>query len=335
MVIAALLLLGWAQVMWAQAALANCGAHSLWDSVPEADRARMMAQAASQPYARGLHWVARKDTQTIHVIGTMHFNDPRFDALMAQLTPVIEAADLVLFETRSDALAAYEQALVRDPWSVLLDEPPGLMERLPEPVRHRLDAAQGSLLVPPAMINQMQPWFAFATMSVPACILRADDPKNGLDQRLFDLTERLQVPAGSLEEATTFQTLFSSLSWDDQADLLGFAIAGLSDSAASMVATAQSYFDESIGSIAYLAVWQAEHRAGLPRQQAERSWQVFSDLLLVRRNMAWIEKILARTERRIVVAVGGLHLPGEEGVLSLLAANGYTLERAPAWPIKN
>jgi hypothetical protein len=48
------------------------------------------------------------------------------------------------------------------------------------------------------------------------------------------------------------------------------------------------------------------------------------------RNRAWIKVILPAAEgRRILVAAGAAHLSGEAGLLPLLAAEGFTLERLP------
>ena len=70
-------------------------------------------------------------------------------------------------------------------------------------------------------------------------------------------------------------------------------------------------------------------RGGLDADRALTGWAVFDEVLLKRRNHAWMPRILSREEEQLVVAVGALHLSGEEGVLNLLAQAGYALTRAP------
>ena len=49
--------------------------------------------------------------------------------------------------------------------------------------------------------------------------------------------------------------------------------------------------------------------------------------LIYGRNAAWVEKIPAMIkENSVLFVVGAAHLPGEQGVLELLRARGYTVE---------
>ena len=51
---------------------------------------------------------------------------------------------------------------------------------------------------------------------------------------------------------------------------------------------------------------------------------------MTERNRAWIP-VLEETARKgtVFAAFGALHLSGETGVLALLQANGWTIERLP------
>jgi uncharacterized protein YbaP (TraB family) len=57
----------------------------------------------------------------------------------------------------------------------------------------------------------------------------------------------------------------------------------------------------------------------------------FTELLLFRRNRNWVEKLKTLLPaQQLLIAVGAGHLPGDEGVISLLRKAGYTLT-----PIEN
>lgn len=57
----------------------------------------------------------------------------------------------------------------------------------------------------------------------------------------------------------------------------------------------------------------------------------FTDLLLYNRNRNWVKKLKnLMAEKPLVVAVGAGHLPGDQGVISLLRKAGYTVE-----PVEN
>lgn len=55
--------------------------------------------------------------------------------------------------------------------------------------------------------------------------------------------------------------------------------------------------------------------------------ELFNRIMLAERNVAWIPGLRAALDRgRAVVAVGAAHLPGKQGILSLLTQQGYRVE---------
>jgi uncharacterized protein YbaP (TraB family) len=62
----------------------------------------------------------------------------------------------------------------------------------------------------------------------------------------------------------------------------------------------------------------------------ETEFAAMEDSLMIRRNRAWIP-VLTRAAAKgpVLAAFGALHLSGAEGVLALLQAEGWTLERLP------
>jgi uncharacterized protein len=76
---------------------------------------------------------------------------------------------------------------------------------------------------------------------------------------------------------------------------------------------------------AYLS--QQLDKLGEISQKDDMGIENFMDLLVWRRNQAWVKKlngILA--DKSVVVAVGAGHLPGDKGLISLLRKAGYTVE---------
>jgi uncharacterized protein len=68
-------------------------------------------------------------------------------------------------------------------------------------------------------------------------------------------------------------------------------------------------------------------KLGALSQKDDMGIENFMELLVWRRNQAWVKKlngILA--EKTVVVAVGAGHLPGEKGLISLLRKAGYTVD---------
>ena len=67
---------------------------------------------------------------------------------------------------------------------------------------------------------------------------------------------------------------------------------------------------------------------GMDPAQAARDIALMESALITDRNRAWIPVILAAAEKGpVVAAFGALHLAGDQGVLNLLAQEGFTLDR--------
>jgi uncharacterized protein YbaP (TraB family) len=61
--------------------------------------------------------------------------------------------------------------------------------------------------------------------------------------------------------------------------------------------------------------------------QGAADFEMLEEEILVGRNRAWIPVIEEATQAnpRVVLAAGAAHLPGEDGLLSLLAERGWTI----------
>jgi hypothetical protein len=68
--------------LWAAAAPASeCAGTNLFHTMPPDQRAEIDAAVAGVPYHQGLLWRASKDGQTMILVGTYHFDDPRHDEI--------------------------------------------------------------------------------------------------------------------------------------------------------------------------------------------------------------------------------------------------------------
>ena len=67
---------------------AACTGTDLRTTMTPQERAGLEARITAMPFAEGNHWIARRGSRTVHVIGTLHVNDPR----MAQITADLAAA---------------------------------------------------------------------------------------------------------------------------------------------------------------------------------------------------------------------------------------------------
>ncbi|MEO1000960.1 MAG: TraB/GumN family protein, partial [Pseudomonadota bacterium] len=82
--------------------------------------------------------------------------------------------------------------------------------------------------------------------------------------------------------------------------------------------------DERIAEIWEYSKYEAERDGA----EADEIFDAFERTLLVERNRDWMPRILKETARGgAFIAVGALHLPYDDGILALLAAEGYEVTR--------
>ena len=306
-----------------------CTGEDLRASLSPRDVQALEGAAEAAPYARGNHWIATRGDRVVHVIGTMHLDDPRWPGVMDVLSPVVAGADLLLVEMTLEEQAAMQDALRRDPARAFITEGPTLPEMLSDGDWTRLSAAMAERGVPGVIASRMQPWLQALTLGLPACALRNPAlAEAGLDKRLIDVAAGAGVPVAGLETCDDLHALLTAGSMVEQLDLLMASLPMADRSDDQFATTAAIYFEENAGLAWEFARLQAMRGLDLPAERIEAVLADFEDRLLVQRNRAWMDTILTAPGDRIAVAVGALHLMGENGVLNLLDAAGYRLERA-------
>lgn len=293
------------------------------------DRAAIDSQVAATPFAEGNHWIARRGSRTLHVIGTMHINDPRLDAVTAALEPLIAKADLLLLEGTKREEAEMMAAIGSDPSLTLITEGPSLIDRLPPAEWNDLAAKARANGVAPWMAAKMRPWFLAVSMAVPPCLRTSPERTRGLDKRLEQAADEAGTETRALESPMTLFEVFNSEPLEEQVRQLRAYLTLLGGEQDAIFTMIESYFNEQ--ALTYFTIYERDflQSDALPPEETRRIWQESMEAMLDNRNRAWIPVIEAAEGDLIVVAAGALHLPGETGVLNLLQQQGYSLERAP------
>lgn len=316
-------------VLWTLPAFAQCRGENLLQSMPAADRAKLDALIAKHPYPTGNLWRAVKGDSTIHLMGTFHLSDPRFESYLKPLWPVVESADLILLEADRKAMEQLKTATLNDPTLLFIGDGPTLIDRLPPEEWDRVNTQMSARGIPGFLASKMQPWYVAMMLSIPPCAMAGIAAQNGVDQRIMARAAAENIPTRALE---AYDVVFSALGGDDAEDELDMVRLGLAgaDEGDAMIATLTA---------AYLA---GNHRAiwELSRSQAMEvqattdldGAKMFAEMevkLLTERNINWMPVIMAAADEtdNILVAVGAAHLSGTDGVLYLLEQAGYALTR--------
>lgn len=314
-------------------ASAACTGASYLDRMTASQQMRLTAAVADMPYAEGLIWTATKDSAAITVVGTMHIYDPRLEDLRTKLAGVISVADLVMLEATPEEEAKLQNLITTDPGRLFIVDGPTLPELVDEETWQLIASAASERGIPSFMAAKMQPWYLSLTLAVPSCAMSdMMEGVRGLDHMIMQDAKAAGVPMQAVEPYTTLFDLFEDDSFDEQIDMLRVNMLAPELQEQMFVAMLDRYFAEDIGRLWEMSRIAMSDVPDLDPDEANAMFDEMEDALLNTRNRNWIPVITEASASYddIVVAVGAGHLIGNQGVLSLLENEGWTITRGTA-----
>ncbi len=309
-------------------ARADCTGTDVIDTLPPADRAALAQRAGAVPYPQGLLWQATRDDTRITLFGTYHLQHARTGAHLEALKPLIEQADLVYLEVSNDDQKQLQREMALDPSIMFITQGPTLPDLLGENDWQRLSSELSQRAIPGFMAAKFKPFWAAMMLGIGPCEAhKALAGKNGIDKQIGDYAASLGNPSRSLEDFRTLLTLFDAYPQEDQLDMirLFFAWSGNPDDMAYTLR--QRYLSQDIS-----LIWEFSRLISLEfgGKNAARDFDLLEQQLLIGRNQGWIKVLMGTAPgKTLMVAVGAAHLPGDFGVLNLLAQEGFTITRLP------
>lgn len=306
---------------------AACVGQNMFDALPAETRAELAERLKTIPFAEGNFWMARRDGQVITLVGTYHLDDPRHAETMEWLTPKIARADLVLVEAGRQEQKALADRIAADP-GILVSDGPTLPELLPQADWQALSRALRDRGIPPMMGARFRPWYIAALLAVPPCLGKEGATELGLDGAIIATAARKKVPVKALEPYDTVLGFFDSFSGGEEVAMIQSALATEARSTDYNYTMAEAYFTGQSALIWQMTRDQTTATPGADPKDLAEGFDKIERRMIIDRNHAWIpviEKAAAKGE--IIAAFGALHLPGQEGVLNLLAQQGWQIIR--------
>lgn len=176
--------------------------------------------------------------------------------------------------------------------------------------------------VPASSMQGFQPWYLALMIAAVEYAGLGARPDKGVDNHFEARAERDQKPGVGLETVDFQISLFSRLSDAQQKELLEQTLAE--------VKTMASDFEK------LLAAWKEGDLPALQEmlfREAER-YPDLMDLFLFDRNQAWLGRLegFLKKGEHVMVLVGAGHLAGKQGLVELLKARGYDVQRVHGAP---
>ncbi len=268
--------------------------------------------AAQERFDSGLLWrIERAGSTPSYLFGTMHSDDPGVVDLPAPVRQAFDQADAVTLEVTLDpeSLLALTQALMMNDGRTL-DAVLGSVL-----FEHAVEAMAG-YGIPDSMVARMKPWAVAVTLMTPPT-------QNGmvLDHVLYRKALADGKPVDGLETVAEQVGLFDSLTIEEQIDLLRDTLEHLDDIERMLADLHQAWLQRDLARL-------VDINAAALRDSDPQLATLFNQRIILDRNRRMAERLDSRLhEGGRFIAVGALHLPGEQGLLELLEQRGYRLTR--------
>ncbi len=275
-----------------------------------------LAAAAPVPNGQGLLWRIEADGRSpSFLLGTMHSTDPSVLALPGPVAQAFASARSLTVELVIDEAVRAEIGR-----GMLLSDGRKL-DHILGPERFKKVAGIALLYGwPAAVVKLMKPWAAMTVFGMPPQELaRQASGILPLDQMLQQDAETRGLPVFQLESAAEQFAIFDKMPEADQITFLDTVVAQHGLVERWFEELRQLYLARDTGGM--LGVMRSQAAGDDPALLA-----AFEDRLVNRRNRLMAERMALRLqEGGAFVAVGALHLPGEQGLVRLLQQAGYRL----------
>ena len=267
----------------------------------------LVAQTGSAADKGRLWRVESAQHQVSYLFGTMHSDDPRVTELPALVNAAFTGATSVTLEMELD-----EPSMQAMAGKMFLPESESLASILGDELYRQVVSALADYGMPAVLASRMKPWVVLMTLSVPP-------PKTGefLDLLLYQRALQAGKTVHGLESAEEQIAVFEQMRGDDQLSMLRETLRLLPEYPALFERLIKTYLN---GDLQGLMAMSEETYTQIPPEVNARVMQ----RLLVERNDRMVERMQPQLhEGGAFVAVGALHLPGDNGIIQQLRGLGY------------
>lgn len=268
-----------------------------------------IAWAGGEPVdpPRGLLFAFERNAgPTSYLFGTIHSDDPRVLDLPPPVAEAFGAARTLVLEITPDPATLLDAAA-----RTLL--PPGdeLDTVLEQDLYREVVAAAARRNLPAAFVVRLKPWAVATLLSLPAM-----DQARVLDLTLHAAALKRQLPVSGLESPVEQLAAFDALSQAQQVEMLQHALRNEAELPNQYRELIEAYLARDLATLVRLAEEAMGPGSGN---------DAFGKALIGDRNQRMAERIerLAGEGGGLFVAVGALHLPGEEGLVQSLRRRGF------------
>ena len=290
----------------------SLSAADLKDKLTNAD-CRVIEETTSESnsvakFSNAVLWkVTKAGKSSSYVFGTIHVSDPRITNLPEPVKSALNNSDTFVME----ALPTPEEALALSQMMFYADGTT-LKDYLDDELFQRIAKVLSSFQLPIEAAAVLKPWAAFLIMNYPA------DNMMPLDLKLLEIATSQGARTMGLETLSEQGAIFSGMTLDKQLRLLLDTVCNYDLVNQGIEEMKEFYLQRDLNGLLNAS---AQHPYA-----DEPVYKELNKKLLTDRNKIMIDRMQSvLQEGGAFIAIGALHLPGNDGVIAGLSQQGYKI----------
>ncbi len=313
----------------AKSAEEACRGSNLLVEMEKSDPARYRTiQAESEKVAngKGTFWkIEKPGVAPSWLLGTMHVTDPGVLKMPTGAPYALSKSKVVIIESDEilDEKKAAAAMLARPELTMMMNGK-SIQDYLSPEDKAKLEAGLKERGIPLAAVSRMQPWMLSSFLAMPACELnRKAKGAAFLDKKIADDAMKAGIPVKGLETMQEQLSAMASISTEFHIKSL-IEMISLGAKMDDVTATMRDlYISGEIG------LTMPMLKSLSPDGSDGEGYAEFEERIVRQRNHTMAERALPMLNGGgAFMAVGALHLVGDEGLVSLLRTQGFTVTRA-------
>ncbi len=260
-------------------------------------------------------WVVKGPHATVYLFGSVHllnkdraWRTPQFDAALAS------SQALWLEVTGTDDPKAVQPIIME----LGIDAAHPLSTKLSQEQLAKLDTEAKSFNMNEAMMEPMRPWFASLTLGLAPLIQAGVDPNSGVESILTAEFNKNKRPVQGFETIAQQFHFFADLPAKTELDYLNLSIDDF--------AKGPELFKQLVDA------WYKGDQEGLDHlfdDEMRSKYPEIYQVLIAKRNLYFAQRIeeLVKGEGTSFVAIGAGHYVGTDGIIALLAKDGFQAQK--------
>jgi len=257
--------------------------------------------------ARGLLWkIEGAASRPSYILGTMHSEDPRIVNLPRPIKSVFEQADSFTAELNME-MGNLTQASQR----MFYTDGTKLQNMIDRQLYQDSVRLLAEYNIPAMLVEKMKPWAVATTLSMPR-----SSTGLFLDLVLFMQAQAMGKRTYGLESIDEQLSVFENMPLKQQLNMLRDAVREYDANQAMLATLVERYLQRDLEGIRRLS-------ASYMQKGDSQVADYFQKTIINERNLRMLKRMQPRLKQgNAFIAVGALHLTGEEGLLRLLEKQG-------------